>query len=65
MAKVRPSNLFLLPLDLFLARAKERNIDLLLPEIWSKTVNKNIKRPIWRSFNFIKTYNFEKCGRPQ
>ncbi len=38
------------------------NIDLLLPEIWSKTVNKNKKSQFFllrRSCNFVITYYFE------
>ncbi len=54
MAKVRP-------LDLF-CYEKKQHIDLLLPEIWSKAVNKRTKFfMLPRNCNFIITY-FEWCG---
>jgi hypothetical protein len=41
MTKVRPSNLFLRPWAFF---CYEKKHHYLLPEIWSKAINKSIKR---------------------
>ncbi len=43
MAKVRPSDLFFGPWTFF-CYEKKQHIDPLLSEIWSKAVNKSIKR---------------------